>query len=100
MDAWLVWLLPVGLFWPIAAIYLGGLFDLRGGKPVMELVGLVLSFLLTVAVWWALGKALGSIGPILGAIVLPTLLTLAILPLILVLGYRVIGIRVVRGVAH
>jgi hypothetical protein len=100
MDAWLVWILPIGLFWPIAALYLGGMLELKGGKPLIEMIGLVLCYVLSLGVWWVLRKLLTPIGPKLGAIVLPTLLMLAALPLILIVGYRLVGIRLVRGVAH
>jgi hypothetical protein len=100
MDAWLVWLLPVGLFWPIAALYLGGMLELRGGKPLVEMLGLGLCFVLSLVVWWGLRKVLTPIGPKLGGIALPTALMLAALPLILIIGYRLVGIRLVRAAAH
>ena len=100
MDAWLVWVLPIGLFWPIAALYLGGLLELSGGKPLRELLGLIVGFALSLLVWWGLSKALGAIGPVLGAILLPTGLMLIGLPLILTLGFRLVGLRLVRSTAH
>lgn len=100
MDAWLVWLLPIGLFWPITALYLGGMLEVRGGKPLRELAGLTLGFLLALLVWWGLTKALAPIGPVLGAILLPTGVMLAALPVILMVGYRLIGLRLVRSTAH
>jgi hypothetical protein len=101
MDAWLVWILPVGLFWPIAAIHLGGLFALEGNpKPLKELLGLVLGFVIALVVWWGLTKALAPIGPALGAILLPTGLMLAALQFILMIGFRLVGLRLVRSTAH
>lgn len=39
-------------------------------------------------------------GPVLGAIVLPTLIALAAAPVVLVVGYRLVGIRVAAAKAH
>jgi hypothetical protein len=101
MDAWLVWILPVGLFWPIAALHLGGLLAVQGdAKPLKELLGLTLGFLLALGIWWGLSKALGAIGPVLGGILLPTGVMLAALPFILMIGFRMVGLRLVRSTAH
>jgi hypothetical protein len=100
MDAWLVWVLPISLFWPIAALYLGGMFEVKGASPLRELIGLAVSFVLALAVWWGLTKALAPIGPVMGAIVLPTGLMLAALPVILMIGYRLVALRLVRSTAH
>ena len=100
MDAWLRWILPIGLFWPVTALYLGGMFDLPGAKPLREILGLGLGFALTLVVWWGLTKALAPIGPALGAVVLPTGVVLAVLPIILMIGFRLVGLRMVRSAAH
>ena len=101
MDAWLVWILPIGLFWPIAALHLGGLLELTGDvKPLKELIGLVVGFVLALAIWWGLTKALAPVGPVLGAILLPTGVMLAALPFILKIGFRLVGLRLVRSHAH
>jgi len=91
-------LLP--LFWPVAAIYLGGMAELKGGSAVRELIGLFTSFIVFVAVWWGLGKALAGIGPVLGHVIIPTALSLAVVPFILTIVFRLVGIRVERGHAH
>ena len=49
-------LLP--LFWPIAALYLGGMATLKGGSPGREVLGLLVSFVVWSLIWWGLGKAL------------------------------------------
>lgn len=101
MDAWLVWILPIGLFWPITALHLGGLLELTGDvRPFKELIGLVLCFLLALAIWWGLTKALAPVGPVLGAILLPTGIMLLALPVILMIGFRLVGLRLVRSHAH
>ena len=101
MDAWLVWILPVGLFWPITALHLGGLLALEGNpKPLKEFLGLVVGFVLALVIWWGLTKALAPIGPVLGAILLPTGVMLAALPFILMIGFRLVGLRLVRSTAH
>jgi hypothetical protein len=57
-------------------------------------------FVLTLGVWWGLTKALAPIGPALGAVVLPTVVALAALPIILMIGFRLVGLRMVRSTAH
>lgn len=101
MDDWLVWILPIGLFWPITSLHLGGLLALKGAvTPLKELLGLLLGFVLALGIWWGLTKALAPIGPVLGAILLPTGVMLAALPFILMIGFRLVGLRLEKSIAH
>src|SRR5258705_9768562 len=85
-------LLPVMLFWMLAALYLGGwAVDLRGGKGLTQILGLLLSFVLFVVVWQVLHRAFLGFGEILGGIVITTFITAALLPAVAWLGYKMVG---------
>lgn len=94
----IIWLIPVGLFWTAGAMYLGG-FDIEfeGGGGLRQTLGLTLTFALFLALWWLLGKLLAGIGPILGALVIPSLLSVLALPLLSRFGFRLAGVRIRPG---
>jgi hypothetical protein len=88
-------LLPVMLFWLLAALYLGGwAVDLRGGRGPTQIIGLLLSFVLFVVVWKLLHRAFLGFGEILGGIVITTFITAALLPAVAWLGYKMVGVTV------
>jgi hypothetical protein len=94
-----VWLVPAGLYWPVAALYLGGIAELKGGTPFRQVIGLVAGFILFMLLWWGLGKLLVSIGPVLGGVIIPLAISVVATPWILRLGYRGLGIRIEREAA-
>ena len=97
----LMWLIPVGLFWTMAALYLGGMaVDVEGGSGFRQVLGLVLTFVVFVGVWGVLHTALRGLGPVLFGMVVPTLLTILALPLVARIGFRIVGVRVHRAEAH
>jgi hypothetical protein len=93
MPAWLV---PAGLYWTVAALYLGGIAEPKGGTPFRQVIGLVDGFILFMLLWWGLGRLLASIGPVLGGVILPLAVALLALPWILLVGFRVVGVRIER----
>lgn len=96
------WLIPLGAFFPFTALYLGALrIEPAGGKGVQQVAGLVLTLVIYVIVWRVLHAALGGIGPILGGVVLTTVVTTLLLPLEARLGYLAVGVKLKRtGTAH
>ncbi|MFQ5690510.1 MAG: hypothetical protein ACE5HQ_09590 [Gemmatimonadota bacterium] len=95
------WLVPVGLFWIAAAVYLGGMpVEIEGGGGVRQLLGLAVLFALFLVVWAAARAVLGGVGPRLGRVVLPTLVTVLLLPLTSRLAFRILGIRLRRAEAN
>jgi hypothetical protein len=95
----IAWLVPVSMFWLVAALYLGG-FDLEieGGGGVQQFLGLILSFVLFVVVFRVLGMALGgALGASLGGIVFPSILSVALLPVITRVGFRPLGVKITKG---
>jgi formate hydrogenlyase subunit 4 len=88
-------LLPVMLFWMLAALYLGGwAVELRGGKGLTQILGLLLNFVLFVVVWQVLHRVFLGFGPILGGIVITSFIAAALLPAVAWLGYKMVGVTV------
>lgn len=97
----LEWLIPIALFWTMAALYLGGMgVDVEGGSGVRQLLGLVLTFVVFLVVWGVLHTVLGGLNAVLGGLVVPTVLTILALPLVARIGFRIVGVRVRRVDAH
>jgi len=96
-----VWLVPVSMFWLVAALYLGGFnIDIQGGGGVRQFLGLMLSFVLFLVVYAVLGMVLGGVGPAIGVIVLPSILTVALLPMITKLAFMPVGVKITKGSGH
>jgi hypothetical protein len=89
------WLVPIPLFWMLAALYLGGAdINIEGGSGKREATGLLLNFASFLVVW-AGARAIfaGMTGAIL-AVVLAALLAAMLLPLLAKLTFRVVGVRI------
>jgi hypothetical protein len=87
--------LPVMLFWMLIALYLGGwAVDLRGGKGVTQVLGLLLSFVLFMVVWQLLHRAFLGFGAVLGGIVIASFVATALLPAVAWLAYKMVGVTV------
>jgi len=89
------WLVPVALFWPLAALYLGGgSVEIHGGGGPRQLAGLSLHFAAYLMVYGLLrGGLSGALGPVLGGIVVPIVIASALLPLLARLSFRAFGVR-------
>ena len=94
-------LLPAMLFWNLIALYLGGWpVDLRGGNGVRQILGLLLTFVLWVVVWELLHRVFVGFGPILGGIVITSFIAVALMPAVAWVGFKMVGVSVVRQSAH
>lgn len=92
------YLVPIGMFWIAAALYLGGMkVEFEGGSGPREVLGLVVMFVLFMAAWWVLELVLSAALPDLLALVVATLVTVAALPIWSWLGFRVLGVKVSSG---
>jgi hypothetical protein len=92
--------LPIALFWILAAVYLGGwAVELHGGTGFRQVIGLVLSFLLWVVAWRALHSVFGGFGEVLGGIVIATFVATLVLPGVCWLGYKMVGVSITKGAA-
>ena len=98
----LVWLVPVALFWGLAAIYLGGApIHIRGGGGWRQIGGLLLGFAAYLGVYAALRiLTLGVFGPILGGVVVPLIVTSMFLPFLVKLTFRLVGVHITRAEAE
>lgn len=93
----LEWLIPICFFWLAAAIYLGGMsVDVVGGTGLRQILGLLATFGLFLVAWKLLGLVLRPAAPVLGNLVLPTVFSALLLPLIARAGFGVFGVRVRR----
>lgn len=99
----LVWLVPIAVYWSLAATYLGGAaIDIQGGGAFRQLTGLLLHFASYVGIYAVARIAFGSLNAFLG-VALPLLVASALLPLAARAVFRAVGVRIVsapRGPAH
>ncbi len=92
------WLLPICLFWTLAALYLGGFpVEVVGGNGFRQVMGVIDSYVLFILVWALLRAVLGGLGGLVWSAVMPTILVSLALPLIIWAGFIVMGVRVRRG---
>lgn len=78
----LEWLIAVCAFVPLTAIYLGGMrVEPAGGRGIQQVLGLVLTLVVYLVVWRVLHTVLAGIGPIVGGIILATVVSVLLLPL-------------------
>ncbi|HEX9885045.1 MAG TPA: hypothetical protein VGA70_01080 [Longimicrobiales bacterium] len=90
-----VWLLPISLFWCLAALYLGGApIRIEGGGGGRQLAGLFLHFALFLAVWAGARAVLAALLGDTAAIILSALLAVILLPLLARLAFRIVGVRI------
>lgn len=97
------WLVALGAFFPLTAIYLGGMkVQPAGGNGWRQVLGLVLTLGVYLGVWRALHSVLaGLAGPVLGGVVAATAIAILALPLEARLGYLLVGVKLQRTpVAH
>jgi len=94
------WLVPLCVFFPAAALYLGGMSDVKKSSGVQQILGLLVCLVLFTVAWGAIRMGTASFGGILGRLVLPSLVATALLPLIARIGFRVVGSGVEKAAAH
>ncbi len=91
------WLVAIGVFFPLTAIYLGGMrLEPAGGGGLRQVLGLALTLAVYLVVWRLLHSVLGGIGPVLGGVVLATGISILALPLEARVGYLLVGVKLQR----
>jgi hypothetical protein len=98
----LVWLVPVCVFFPIVALYLGGMrTEPANGSGFQQVIGLVITMALFMALWAVLRTVLDApLGARLGGVVVPTVAAVLAMPLEVRVGYLLVGVRLKRVAAH
>lgn len=88
------WLVPIGLFWIMAAIFFGGLYDAEeGSSGGRQFLGLLLLFAVYLGIFGVLRMALGEFMGPLGRIIIPTALPTMLLGRIGKIVFRIVGVR-------
>ena len=95
----LVWLLPIALFWLLAALYLGAApISMEGGGAMQQLIGLLLYYAVYLGVYAGLRAVLlAPFGEVFGGIVFPLVVASALTPIMGKLSFRAVGVRIVPG---
>jgi len=90
------WLVPLALFWPLAALYLGGAeIRIDGGGWLRQLGGLLLTFALFLALWAGARAGLSALGDgALLTLVTPAVVLSALLPFLARAVFRLVGVRI------
>ena len=90
-------ILPFALFWLLEAVYLGAWpVDVHGGNGPQQVGGLIITSVLWAVVWKGVSVALAGIGPVLGSVVLASLVSAALLPLVTWVGFKIVGVSIKR----
>jgi hypothetical protein len=90
------WLVPLSAFWLIAALFLGGSpAEIEGGGGFRQVLGLLASLVIYLAVWFGVRTGLGAALPVGLAVPVATVIAAALIPLWCRLAYRVVGLKVV-----
>ena len=99
------WLVPIALFWPLAALYVGGAaIKIEGGGGGRQLLGLLLLFTSYLGVYALCRMFLtGFAGAALGGIVFPVLIASIAIPTLTKVMFKLVGVSVTRvnpGATH
>ena len=93
----LEWLVVVCAFFPLTAIYLGGMrIEPAGGRGIQQVLGLAFTLLVYLIVWRVLHLVLAGLGPVLGGVILATIAAILLLPLEARTGFLMVGVKLKR----
>ncbi len=93
------WLVPVSLYWALAALYLGGGHVRIEGGAVRQFIGLIDTYVLYLVVWWAVRAAVRGMG-VIPSVLIATAVASLLLPVLSKIGFRIMGVRLSRAAAH
>ena len=94
------WLVPICLFWTLAALYIGGWpIEVVGGGGVKHVIGLIDTFVLYIVAFAILRAVLGGFGGLFGSVIIPTAVASLALPVLAWAGYLIVGVRIQKGEA-
>src|SRR5262245_17865171 len=94
------WLVPVCLFALFASIFLGGTqIEPRGGNGLQQMLGLLASCAVHVALWNGLRIGISSFAPPLAGVVFASLLMIPGVLLASWIGFRLLGVKLGQAAA-
>ena len=95
----LVWLVPIAVFWSLAALYVGGAaINIVGGGGGRQTLGLLLLFASYLGVYAVSGMVLAGVaGAAFGVIVFPLLIASIAMPLLTRVTFKIVGVSVSRA---
>ena len=95
----LVWLVPIAVFWSLAALYGGGAaISIEGGGGGRQTLGLLLLFASYLGVYAVSGMVLAGVaGAAFGVIVFPLLIASIAMPLLTRVTFKIVGVSVSRA---
>ena len=95
----LVWLVPIAMFWSLAALYVGGAaINIEGGGGGRQTLGLLLLFASYLGVYAVSGMVLAGVaGAAFGVIVFPLLIASIAMPLLTRVTFKIVGVSVSRA---
>ena len=89
------WLAPIALFWTMAALYLGGFpLNIEGGGGGRQVLALLVTFALYLAVWFGLRAVLRGPAGVVGGVIFACLIATVLLPLLARVGFRAFGVKI------
>ena len=97
------WLVPISMFWLMAAVFFGGLYDVENGSGGRQALGLLLTFAAYLAIFAGLRLALGGLMGPLGRLILPTAIPTMLLGRLGKIVFKLVGLRLTRvvfGASH
>lgn len=91
---WLRLLVPLALLWPILALAAEGTsLNRYRAAPAREMLALAFCILAYFVAWIALDRAWESvIGNVAAGIIIATIVSLAVVPVLLFLGFKIFGV--------
>jgi hypothetical protein len=92
-------LVPMTMFFTMTALYLGGMsVDIAGGSGGRQVLSLIVMFVLFMGVWFGLHLALGgATGGMIMRVVVPTVITVPLIPIFARVAFMILGMRVEKG---
>ncbi|MDX1395864.1 MAG: hypothetical protein R3195_15885 [Gemmatimonadota bacterium] len=95
-------LLAFGMFWVISSVQFGGLIDAEDGSGMQQFLGLIVTLVLYMGVYFGVRAVSGGL-PLLLEFGLPIAVPMIALPWLARIGFRIVGVRIVTakfGDAH
>ena len=98
------WLFAICIFWLVAAVFFGGIYDAETGSPGRQALGLLLNFVVFLGIFLVLRLALGGLGgesafmSTVWGLVVPTALPTMLLGRIGNVVFKLVGVTMTRKI--